>query len=561
MPPRDDDRGTPIVYADFTKGLFERGNDRECPSGGALELTDCMPLPYGGLRAAWAWREESVTGLPRNRRVVGFQTQRGHLLNHHRMRTGLMLGSTAEAFATSTWSYEYWFAQGGILGSTSTPTGNLEFGPIDRSQAWTSGPTHSSLSNLWPVRFMPAYNSSFDENWYYNIFSGGGAVTQAGLFKFSNLASSLSTQVSTWQPSYIAVHQDRIVMAVRGNLNNAGIHSLVFTAPSTDTTPPSSNQLGIGLYHQGMIGYLETFFPSDLLVLKTGHGGFSVQGDLGSGPLVRDLIIDHLPERITWGTRIGTDIAYMTERDGVWLWSGSQLRPLSKQIAGSPMTRPMLDPDVDQVQSGARTAWFHLGFLGQIGKGGRWLFFPKGYVYDYEMGCWFRSTLPGNNLVYPFWSYDETARRIYGAGYREPGDDVTIISVGLDERTSFDPEPFGQAGTMSRSGTFRATLPIIDTAERNVELRRIEVFGQGFGNGGTWQLTLSNDKGEEEVTDLGQVPARAASVRFNTRLQGDWLKVRLFATGNVDAGFETGRSEAPMIDRIILWVRPRQQRP
>lgn len=526
MPARSDDL-IPVTYSDFSAGLWERGNDRECPPNGLLEAQDCMPLPTGGLRAAWAWREESRTNLPANRRVIGFQITREPGA-HGALDAGLMLGSTSTA-ASGPFLYEYWMSVG--------TTGLSDF------TGWTSGPTHSSFTRLYPSKFVASYSSNLTR-WYYNVAAESNPTTRGGVFRLNSLASSVSVQVFSSDAIFVTRHQDRLVYVTDAAPALSGIarwDRLQFTEPSTDAAPPSSNFLDLR-NRVGIVSYLEPSFPSDLFALKESGGNVVIQGDIGGGPLVREAYNGQSIERLSWGVIVSGGVAYMTEKEGVWLWEGgSNLRLISPQIVGTPMTEPTLF-------TGSGVQLRGPGFLGGLGSGGSWLFTPKGYIYDMTQGLWFRSTLPFSPNIYPYWSIDSIGKRIYAAGYSEPGSDLRLISCSLD------------ISRMSRSGSFSATLPIIDTTERNVELRRIEIFGQGFGNGGTWQLELSNDQGQTETTEPLQVQARAASARANTKLQGDWIKVRLLSEGNADASSSTGKSEAPMLERIVLYLRSRQTR-
>lgn len=529
MPTRADERSlTQVTFREFSGGLFELGHDRGVPSNGLLECTDCMPLPGGGLRAAWAWKEELLTNIPRNSRVMGFQTGRDIINNPGQLiQAALMVGTTSTAYVGP-------FTLTHYISAGTTALANSD------TNDWNTGRTHS-VNRLYPVRFTRYYTNSLLNSWYYNV-AGGATTAQAGVFRTNpDLATTVVTQVYAASSNgvlYIAPHQSRLGYVVRPQDWDV----LRFTNPSTDAAPTTTNDVTIGSYGQGDIGYVEPRFPNDLFVLKSRQAGFAVQGDVGAGPLVREVTVGGVPNRLTWGAKTDYGMAYMTEREGVWLWpGGSQAQHLSPQFVGSPMTSLIW-------QNGADVELGGIGFVGALGTGSRWLFTPKGYVYDFIQGCWFRSTLPGNSVLYSHWSFDPGFERIYGAGHREPGADLTIISASTDQ------------STMTRSGTFQATLPIIDMAERNVELRRIEIFGQGFGQGGTWQLEITNEQGETETTDTATAQARACSARFNTRLQGDHLKVRVLSEGATDASSSTGKSEAPMIDRIIIWLRPRQTR-
>lgn len=525
-PPRREDDLQALTYRDFTSGLFERGNEREVPPNGLIECTDCMPLRNGGLRAAWAWKEESKTNLPRNRRVLGFQVQRGELegeRNRKLLEAGIMLASTSTA-ALGPFTYEYWFANS--LSSAVFTTALTD---------WSSGRTHSSMDILRPVRF-----ESFQGNWYYNVAEQLAATTQGiGVWRMPDLNTTAATQVLVSENiADIVAHQDRLLYAKR---TNNRYHTIIFTSPSTDATPPSSNTLTFGTFRPGDITFMDAVFPQDLFILKLNHGGFVIQGDIGAGPLVRETVQHYAPERPTRGVRIPQGIAYLTQSQGVWLWAGgSESFHLSGQFTGSPMTEVTLNPTSDS-QS------LDVGFLGQLGFAGQWLFTPKGYIFDTLNGWWFKSTLPSPG-IFSHWSPDLIGARMFGAGHTEPGDNLNLISASTDLQT------------MVRTGSFQATLPLIDTAERNVEVRRIEVFGQGFGNGGTWQLEITNDRGETETTGLAAVAARAGSARFNTKTTGDYLKIRLLSQGNGDASSPTGKSEAPMIDSIVVYVKPRQTR-
>lgn len=554
MPPKRDDDLTPITYKDMTGGLFERGNDRECAPNGLLESQDCMPLRTGGLRAAWAWKEEDLGALPTERKVIGFQVSRGGTLGRgNRISAGVMLGPVSTASAPV---FEYWFAHG------DTSLTNIT--------NWTSGFTHTLSTVAQAPFFVPTRFVTFAQegstnggrSWYYNIgnnyTTGGASTVAAGVFRMrETLMSTASTRVFDRRVSYIASHQDRLIYATHAFTSNLGpSDQLLFTNPTTDATPATSNFLSVARYSLGNICYMEAFYPQDLFVLKQRQGAYLIQGEIGSGPIVRELNVAHPPEVMTQGTRLLAGMAYLTENDGVWAWQGGdQPVNLSKQIVGTPMaevqlqtSHPSLEVRSSPAPAGTTVGTdMGYGFLGALGTGGRWLFTPKGYIYDIENGFWFRTTLPGSG-VFAFSSFDQVGARMFMAGHQEPGTQVRVISCSVNEKT------------MQRSGTFSATLPIIDLMERNVEVRRIEIFGQGFGNGGTWQLQLTNDRGETETTGLANVAARAGSARFNTKSTGDYLKIRLLSQGAGDAASPTGKSEAPMIDRIVVWVKPRQTR-
>lgn len=546
MPPRADERGLiQIPFQDFSGGLYERGSDRECAPNGLLECTDCMPLLGGGLRAAWAWQEESIAGLPTGKvHVSGFQVEQRSRSVFDRMRVALVLASTGNlAGVTEVWIQE----GGGTTGWTDV-------------KAWSSGRTHV-VTHIYPTvfqSFFPSTASNLSSPWYYNI--AGGATTGGGVWKMNFLGATASTDVYTAQTVlYVGSHQDRLiyVLAASTAATTAIVgNTLVFTDPGSDATPPTSNALTVTRHRPTPIVYLDESFPTDLFALKAGDGAYSIQGDIGGGPLVRDLQTWHIPEQISWGTRLPVGLAYLTEHEGVWSWvGGSQTIHLSPQFVGSPMSTLVLGTTMTTVAplSGFDPARGKMRFLGDLEFGGRWLFTPKGYIFDAEGQFWFRSTLPaGSTVAYPFWSFNRLRARMYGAGsvpgLPGGGGGLKIISASTDE------------STMIRSGTFSATLPIIDMAERNVELRRIEIFGQGFGQGGTWQLEITNEQGQTETTDLATAQARACSARFNVKTQGDHLKVRVLSEGATDASSSTGKSEAPMIERLVIYLRPRQTR-
>lgn len=548
-----------IVFSDFTGGLWERGNDREVPPNGLLECTDFMPIPSGGLRAAWAWIVEPTKNFPTNRRVIGFQVDRGR--NRESLpltrQIGIMLCTTSTV-STGPFSYEYWSAEGTSVAASSGSTNPADaFIALDNLAQWSSAHTHTSQKSIVPTRFIQYPGAANNFPWYYHVAQSTFGSSQSGVFRldgsfglFANSSTQVYGSAGSTQPNVysLAAHQDRLIYAIHSGVGQP-VNRLIFTNPSTDSVPPSSNFLDIAVHRPGNIVGLEAVFPTDLFVLKQSGGAFIVQGDLGTGAIVRELISDRPPERHIGVVRTSLGLIYLSEHEGMWAWTGGQEHlHLSPQLVGSPMTKVTLNPgpnpnitdDVLRVES--------MGFLGTPGYGARWVFTPTGYVLDLEGGFWFRTTLPGD-VVYAHWSYDLWDRRMFAIGHREPGDDVTIISGSVDE------------SQMVRAGSAKATLPLIDMPERNVEIRTIEIFGQGFGNGGTWQLELTNDRGEVETSATAPVPARAASAKFNTRQQGDWLKIRVLSEGANDASSLTSKSEAPMIHRIAVYLQPRQKRP
>lgn len=525
-PAQRPDELVPLTFRDFTAGLWERGNDREVPPNGLLECLDCMPLAMGGVRAAWAWRKELRGALPADGLPIGFGIDPGYrTFAASQQRMALLVMTSTNTVGRYS-----------MFGTSSTVLGAAGF-------AWTLFQTHTSADPIHTpfVEFAGTTDGSAP-SWYYSINGSTGSTDSAGIWRTSRIDSTVvGTRVLADNINHFAVFQQRLVY-VGPKVGFAGIPSiLTYTDPSTHATPPSSNFLEIS--DRTEIGSILASNPDDLFAMARGNGLYHVQGDIGSGPFVRTVMESGTPGDFTWmfHNRAKGGIIYPSPTEGLLWWIGGQTVNLTPQFVGAPM--------VERVR--VRHDSNHR-FTGGLGAASKWLFTPKGYVYDFDMGCWFRTSMP-DGATYLHWAFNPIFERMYTAGAIPSTTNIgaatnlNVVSASMND------------STMTRSGTFSFTLPLIDTVERNVEVRFIEIFGQGFGNGGTWTMTVTNDQGQSE-TASATVSAQADSARFRVGIVGDWLKVRIQSEGASDATSETGKSEAPMVSQVVVWTRARTKR-
>lgn len=521
------------VLRDFTGGLWERGSDRECPSNGLLECTDAYPLPHGGIRAAMAFQPLSQNGLASGADATGgavpqgiyshpgiFATQTIYLsefqvnqggAGKHRLRFYGLADEATSALTTAAW--------------TPVATIGTSAAPITAFGAGTKTATLRNATNF--------YRAYFD--------LGCLPSSYAGVYNFTSSTSQLVFNANG--PHGLVSNQSRLIFIAHETTVLGVPNQIQFTSASTDAAPSTANFVA-PLWELSLpIQWVLPSAPSDILGLKLGAGLFNMQGDISAGPTIRQVTFDNNVS-VMYPAYSDLGAVYHVEREGIFLWpQGIQTEQLSSPILGDPFaSAEMGTPN-----------WSGIGFnyRGALAVGADFLYAGR-YVCDLRTKAWFK--LSGLNYADPnsggmpaYAVVDPSNHRIYLANYGRliPGAPPTPQELWWSPLAEND---------FTRTSTFNVTLPIVDLESRNVELRGIEIFGQGFGSGGTWTPQLTPAGGVTQTLPAQTVAVRAEALRWNCRALGDNVKIRITSAG-------TAGSEAPMIDRIALYFQPRQQRP
>lgn len=502
------------TYEDFRGGLYERGNDRECPPNGLLQADDCMPLPTGGLRAGMRWEtlvDTSVAAKTFNLPTSGYLMAGFGVFPHSLSATPALRMIALQTTALPA-SAEVW-------GSTSTNSTS--------QSSWTKISSHSSVDLHYPmhfVRFIGTVNRM-----YYNlaVFNTGAG----GVFRFSNNTTAVDLNVTTLANYFLTAHQGRLVgMEVAG-----GAQKLVYSDVASDGNfGASTNSYRVADQYHGNFVFTESFFPSDLSMLKAEWGWFTVQGDISS-PFIRQNTLSHPSQEATWACQTPRGMAYLTKDEGVWVFGGGNFPThLSPQFVGTPMTEEIFTDNTVSCPS----------FLGTVQYAGGMLFTPKGYVYDTDLGSWWK-TMPLNvSPVFSYFAYDGGNGRLYAARTTSAGG-IQILHTSVNE------------STMLRATEYEFTLPLIADPDRTTVLRQVEYHVQTFDTQSTITTTITHNDpaGGPDVTEAPVVATLDGVTRFQVKVNlpnvnADWIKLTTTMTGDV--------TEAPMLEKMLVNTQPGQ---
>jgi hypothetical protein len=458
---------------DFTGGLWTR-EDQLMPPNGAQTMTDCYGVAGGGGLRAW-YKPTTMTtsgiGSVTNERIRcmfahenQFVSQLGndyYLITYNTVDTKCRLYRMNASAGATTWTLLNTFV-GGLDPSFMTAT------------------AFNNVTDLFFVFSFGANAQGADSGMWSVAFSTGA---------LSHVYSSAGV---------VANYQQRIITHVLGVIHYTDPQ--LFTNIATNTALIDINE------GQPNIVAFGTFSPGDLLVFKEGAPIYLVQGDLfnftlrqmnGSKPLqIGGQVIVRGPEGIIF--RVGSDGIYVTP-------DGSQLFPLSKQIAGTTWNTT------------APLAWYD-----------HWLYSAENaLVLDYDTKAWFSTSFmtaaPG--YVFPL-------KRLGGFWM---GDNATSFTLQLFTVVA------GQTTGRCESYTWKSP-PLRDPSGRQLRIRAVEVMARST-NGGTSTIAVTVN-GNTQTQSCDPTGRGAVMVYFlQTREEQD---IQITAASNA-AGVEAPRIEAVRI--------------
>jgi hypothetical protein len=503
---------------DFSSGLWERDDDRECPENGLLFLEDAYPLQAGGLRAAQRFTAVGQTGLTTGRELLGpqwIQNPEGlYCLSVDTVTGGVSLHKTATTsppFTTTSWS---------TLHSWSL---------VDR----IDGGWQLSSFRTDAVGYRGYFNLSVNQT------TPGSSVATAGIWR---------TDGSTATFTYLAARplgcwpfQARLFTIV----DDQGFNDkIVYTEPASHAAPSTANILRPGGERYGGLKWMATIQPSDLMTLKYGYGLFLVQGDV-TGPLTRELTFaQNVSQQFPAVTDQG--LAFVVPEDSVYMWTGSETVDVSPSLSGTPM-----QPSVELGASNGRTNKGHMAHAGHF------LYAGKDYVMDLRTRAWFRlSSLRQNGEAHTFtvaYATGSTNGPWIIAGTEN------LTNGQITAGTSPMYEAAANEGEMTRASSYSFTVPLLYLPFFSTTLRAIEYHIESFTPEAQVivELTLPElEAGHQSPTKTLEVQtktvkgARPHKVRFNVgKVNTEWVKIKT-TIKTTDSG------EAPMLEQVVIGLQP-----
>lgn len=491
----------PLVFRDFSAGLWERGNDRECPPNGLLALLDAYPLPAGGLRAGPRWQVYTETNLPTTAKVTGLNVSRAQGVRNIHL---LMEGTTVAP-------RQVWLAFSATTGwSLTTLTTN-----------------EASTLGFWNFTPMVPFTESTGGVFFSQVYFGfpHSYTTVQGMWSVGNNSTAFARETSTVFPYYLTNHMNRLVCV---ESTGTYLETLRYTNAASDVFTTGT----LTVQSADDILSLVPYFPNDLNLVKR-NSMFSVQGDIVN-PLVRETSPRGTQYR-SWACKSPMGVVVMTRFDGVFVSDGGGWTNITPNFVGSPMVFDFTTDCAGNVQNG------------QVFHYQNFLFTPKFYCFDLRTKAWFRMSFPdpgsGDAFVaFAFFGSDPGTGQVFAA-HNTSGNLPRVVYTEASE------------GNMTRATSFSFTLPVIDLDLRNARVRRIEVHAYGFNSVGTISVSLTPTPNAGQPTASPTTVASGLSViNFDTSVNASTVKISVTSASNA-AGVE-----APMIERVNVWLEPKQRR-
>lgn len=548
------------VFADFSKGLWERGDDRECPRNGLLGLTDAYPLPTGGLRAWGSWQPMTMTGIPTNAYILGLWSFGG--VDPLAGIYTCTLECDSNDIDNSTFRLQK------LSGTTNggTPESAITGGTWTTLHTISSVKAFGAWTHLTPYRFTTGASNVY--RIFYNVGMGSSlfasSTASEGIYKTDGSTAARSFY---WPfPADCFGHQLSLMFTAIEPGAGLTLHNqIAYTNVASDAQPTTVNAFFPLPNYSSPITWVSPIEPSDLIVAKSEVGLALVQGDVTS-PIQRQISFAHAVSTVR---PVNTDIglAISVSRDSVYVWTGSQMRDIAYQLLGNPTEPPFFgsktavgfDSDIRFDISGEPAfrvaSWGHTG---QMDFGEYFLFAGNDYVFDERTEAWFKTTRTGRpqEAIPARFCADRVNDRIYQARHmtHQTGRQI-LFWENLQEKD------------YHRSSSYTFTLPLIYSEHGLIQLRELEYYLGVFGRDSRIEVTIDfiNDKSEvqsitlapkvipnpktaplqtgaaptNQVVRIGDIPGRAA-VAYK-------VTTRLSAPTPV---------EAPMLERVLVGTAP-----
>ncbi len=483
---------------DFTAGLWTVG-DWLMPPTAAQQMTDCYPVPSGGLRAWFkpvALTQTGITNISASA-VIGLFCRAapgsiGNATDYYLMTVDLTANNTRlfrmnTAVGETTWTLKNTFA--------------AAVGVVPNATTWAVyRPTTGN-----PLIIMSLFGTTTDDGvWSFDTVTG----------VMTHLTNTVSGDGLIGP---VAVHQSRIVAGTaKGNIGFTGPGDTTF-GQNLATKEPSRDY--------SFVSWITPYSPGDLLIATTGNAFFMIEGDLTNYTL-RTMGDSRTVGPIQQPAFGPMGPIYLASSDGIYeTMDGSIHNRLTDALSSSTWA----------VQSTSFDGAGDVSF-GNVAYGQHWVMGPHGLIMDYETKAWFQSSFLAPSAHDSFHvTYDRLR-------------DHFVAAQGHKNFLVYDFD-VTETGSRAESYTWKSA-PLRDPTSRQVEIREVQVFAQTF-NGATSSIsvTVNGDTRTLSVND----PSGRDMLAFLFKQRGETLDVTVTAASN-----QTG-VEAPTIEVVRIGTHPGHQ--
>lgn len=533
-------------YVDFTGGLWQKNDDRDCAPNGLLECTDCFPDPSGGLKAFAQFLPVSLpfptAAAPANANIVFIWS------------TTAVAGGTSEGLFILT-----------VEGTTSPFTVRMFSLTAPISEANLQGGSGAAWSQIYSNATVQTMNTSVRAetfqtaaNGYKNYLNLPISLTAGsthGIFRFDTSTANL-VFAGSGQESGVWTHQGRL-LTITNDGTGGILNRIIYTDPGSDAAPSTANFISPLAESGTPLVFLAPYAPSDLLAMKDQLSLASVQGSITS-PTVRQLTFLHARNR-TLPVRTDIGLVTVVMNEGAYAFDGATWKHISPQISGDGMggtSWSAIDGVAGQDQADySDLRGIDIGPIaiegmvsGNLGAYEHFIFFNNGYVMDARTGAWFTQTsAPGAR----YWNSDYWNRRVYVS---------TNARFTADAASGRADVPIAFWSRMGESAwtsmdTYSFTLPLIYNPGQKTNVSEIEYHLNTFNATSTLEVELTyldNDGVHQTISrgpyDLGS----AGPQRLRVKVGGgpsDWWKVRTILRSNRSG------EEAPSLERMFCGIQ------
>lgn len=486
---------------DFDGGLWSVGGYIIPPNGAAV-MTDCYPLPTGGLRAWAKATTRTRAGIPDTHIPLAIFS-----------RGGIGLRSGAEGSGT-----DFYLA---------TKRDDIDRGYLwrwDESDdvtpytAWELLRTFDAGSGSVGLAQFCIFQPSGGELAVYMTYAQNGSDDE-GLWRIDYDDGAMSHIKHTPSPRALTTHQDRIVW---GEFASGGTR-IWYTDPGDDTVDPANFNDVVPDLDLSANVWAKSFF-GELLLGKRGAPLTLVQGDI-TDPVVRLMSNTHHPTSIQGVSELPEGITYAALNDGYFVTqTGVQVDPLS--------------PQIDPAKIAGRSA-----LIGSIStNAGQTIFAspffltPTGHIYDYRTKSWFRTSE---------WGGAGTRPRAKAMNFEKHADEMDVHLA--PEEEDFEILEFSASESqMERKDRYTYQgPPLRHPSGRRLVMREVQIPCRIHSDGARMEVTVNGTTRVIDDLDGGR-----DILRFPFMEESEYLDVTVRAfSGDADV-------EAPTLETIRLGTQP-----
>ena len=487
-----------IEITDFTAGLYNEqapGLQLLGPNGAMVSLTDYepRPMPGGGLRAFYQGKSIVTTGMDNAAaeepmgvygclsgtsydHVVFTMDPTDKKVRGYRMNRGA---------GASTWSKFY----------TDTAAGSAAFQEVNLVKFTTTGGTVYYICAVRGGANPGMYRLRFSDSNFVAIQAGGSALLATGVLGVSSAR---------------VIYGDGTTNLYYSDIGSVDIIST--EANNLDVNPNVDD---------GDIMILVTVAPSDIIVGSQGAPWVEIDGDLSQGPALRSMGNDHhqrahfqRAEAIPGGL-----FAFIEPGGKVFASDGRTFKSLSD-------TLKRFSIDASKQAGGDGFGPGTLAFLGH------YLFAPGGFVYDFDTGAWFSTSILSGADVF---HYADQKDRVYFTN--------GAVGVELSYMKIFEG---GDSAVTRMPVASCQTVPFSDATGRNVRLREVQVYTQCYVESTITVNVLDSNNNIVSTWTEDAVTGRGATEFLFPNCEDDTLSVSITCSSNDNT------SEAPTIERLRI---------